>query len=133
MVGTPTNEVALLIIQHSKQIPQYLPLIKKMTQQGEVPFHLYARMLGRHLMHQGKEQLYGTQGCSYVLLNPQTGKPKPVSFIWPIQDAAHVNARRKKAGFDSTVENKALSLGIDYKPMTIAEARKLDKAAKAHP
>ena len=130
LVGTPTNEVALLVIQHSSRIPQYLPLIKRMANQGEVSFATYARMLDRHLMQQGKMQLYGTQGRGYNVPNAATGKMEQVAFIWPIEDAAHVNERRKKAGFDSTVEANAQRLGTEYKPMTMAEVQRIEQAAR---
>jgi len=130
LVGSPTNEVALLVIQHSSRIPQYLPLIKRMADQKEVSFATYARMLDRHLMQQGKMQLYGTQGRGYNVPNPTTGKSEQVSFIWPIEDAAHVNERRKKAGFDSTVEANAQRLGIEYKPLTMAEVQRIEQAAR---
>ncbi|WP_048826189.1 DUF6624 domain-containing protein [Hymenobacter sp. DG25B] len=133
LVGEPTNEVALLVIQHSNRIPQYLPLIKKMAAKGEIPFYLYARMLDRQLMYEGKEQLYGTQGRSFGVPNAQTGQRENVSFIWPIQDAARVNQRRKKAGFDSTVEANAQRLGMKYKPMALAEARAIEQASAAKP
>ena len=54
LVGTPTNEAAFYVIQHSNSIPQYLPLIKQAADQGELPFRLYAMMLDRHLMGLGK-------------------------------------------------------------------------------
>jgi hypothetical protein len=130
LVGTPTNEVALLVIQHSSRIPQYLPLIKRMADQGEVSFATYARMLDRHLMQQGKMQIYGTQGRSYNVPNAATGKMEQVAFIWPIEDATHVNERRKKAGFDSTVEANAQRLGIEYKPMTMAEVQRIEQAVR---
>lgn len=130
LVGSPTNEVALLVIQHSSRIPQYLPLVKRMAEQGEVPFPLYGRMLDRYLMQQGKMQVYGTQGRSYNVPNATTGKMEQVSFIWPIEDAAHVNERRKKAGFDSTVEANSQRLNITYKPMTMAEAQQIEQAAR---
>lgn len=130
LVGSPTNEVALLVIQHSSRIPQYLPLVKRMADQGEVPFPLYGRMLDRHLMQQGKMQLYGTQGRGYTVPNLTTGKPEQVSFMWPIEDAAHVNERRKKAGFDSTVEVNAERLGIEYKSMTMTEVKRIEQAAR---
>ncbi|WP_303310062.1 DUF6624 domain-containing protein [Hymenobacter sp. BT730] len=133
LVGVPANEVALLVIQHSNRIPQYLPLIKKMADQGEVPFYLYARMLDRQLMQEGKEQLYGTQGRSFGVRNAQTGQRETVSFIWPIKDADQVNQRRKKAGFDSTVEDNARRLGIEYKLMTLSAAQAIEKAALANP
>ena len=133
LVGTPTNEVALLVIQHSDQIPKYLSLIEKTASRGEVPFYLYGRMLDRKLMYEEKEQIYGTQGVSYGVLNKKTGKRETVSFIWPIHDAAHVNERRRKAGFDSTVEANAQRLRIAYKPMTLQEALDIVKAAEANP
>ena len=131
LVGEPTNEVALLVIQHFNRIPQLLPLIEQEAAKGELPFYLYARMLDRKLMYEGQAQLYGTQGCSYYVPNPATGQKEAISFIWPIEDAAHVNERRKKAGFDSTVEANAQSLGIQYKPMTLLEAQRIVQAAKA--
>lgn len=133
LVGSPTNQAALDVIQHSNRIAQYLPLVEKAAQQGEVPFYLYARMLDRQLMYEGKEQLYGTQARSYGVLNARTGQRETVRFIWPIKDAARVNQRRKKAGFDTTVEANAKRLGVDYKPMSLEEARRIETAAKAAP
>lgn len=116
LVGTPTNEAVFYIVQHSTRIPQYLPLIKRAAAAGELPFHLYAMMLDRQLMYQGQPQVYGTQGSSYK------GQP---AFIWPINDPAHVNERRKKAGFDQTVEENAKRLHIDYRPLTIEQVKKM--------
>ncbi|MBG8555203.1 DUF6624 domain-containing protein [Hymenobacter guriensis] len=130
LVGEPTNEVTLLVIQHSTRIPRYLKLVEREAAKGEVPFYLYARMLDRHLMYQNKAQLYGTQGCSYGVPNPATSQRETVSFIWPIEDAARVNERRKQAGFDSTVEENSLRLGIPYKPMTLAEALRIKQASQ---
>ncbi|WP_161599531.1 hypothetical protein [Hymenobacter nivis] len=48
-------------------------------------------MLDRHLMYTQQPPVYGTQGMTYT-----GGK----GIIWPTQDPAHVNARRKKAGFE---------------------------------
>jgi len=116
LVGTPTNEAAFYVLQHSSRIPQYLPLIKRAADQGELPFRLYAMMLDRQLMYEGKPQIYGTQGRSY------NGQP---SFIWPIEDPAHVNERRKKAGFDLSVEDNAKRLDIKYQVLTLEDVRKL--------
>ncbi|MCR5888282.1 hypothetical protein LRS06_11000 [Hymenobacter sp. J193] len=63
--------------------------------------------------------------------SPATGQRETVSFIWPIEDAARVNERRKKAGFDSTVEENSLRLGIPYKPLTLAEALQIKQASQA--
>ena len=116
LVGTPTNEAAFYVIQHSNSIEQYLPLVKRAAEQGELPFRLYAMMLDRQLMYRGKPQVYGTQGRNY---NGQPG------FIWPIEDAPHVNERRKKAGFDSSVEDNARRMGMSYRPLTLEQVKQL--------
>jgi len=116
LVGTPTNEAAFYVIQHSSSIPQYLPLIKQAADQGELPFRLYAMMLDRQLMHLGKPQIYGTQGMNY------NGEPP---FIWPIEDAAHVNERRKKAGFELSVEDNAQRMHIKYQVLTLEQVQRL--------
>lgn len=116
LVGTPTNEAAFYVIQHSNSIPQYLPLIKRAADQGDLPFRLYAMMLDRYLMGLEKPQVYGTQGRGY---NGQT------PFIWPIEDPAHVNERRKKAGFDRTVEENAKRMSIPYQVLTIEQVKKM--------
>lgn len=116
LVGTPTNEAAFYVIQHSNKIPQYLPLIERAAAQGELPFRLYAMMLDRQLMYTGKPQVYGTQGRNY------NGQPP---FIWPIEDPAHVNERRRKAGFELSVEDNAQRMHIEYHPLTLAEVKKM--------
>lgn len=125
LVGAPANEAAFYVIQHSNAIPRYLPLVKQAAETGELPFRLYAMMLDRQLMYEGKEQVYGTQGRFYTVLNPDTGQSESVKVIWPIKDAAGVNARRHQAGFDQTVEENAQRLGISYRPLTLAEVNKL--------
>ena len=116
LVGTPTNEAAFYVIQHSNRISQYLPLIKQAADQGELPFRLYAMMLDRQLMHLGRPQVYGTQGLNY------NGQPP---FIWPIEDAAHVNERRKKAGFALSVEENAQRMHIPYQVLTLEQIQRL--------
>ena len=46
------------------------------------------------------------------------------SFIWPIENPETVNERRKKAGFDETIEEYAKILfgdDFEYKPLTIEQ------------
>ena len=128
LVGTPTNEAAWYVIQHSPAIDEYLPLIKKAAGKGELPFYLYAQMLDRQLMREGREQRYGTQAMGYSLVNAQTGRrePQPL-FVWPIADAARVNERRQQAGFSETVEQNAAALGIQYRVVTLRDVEKMPK------
>lgn len=128
LVGEPTNETAWLVIQHSEAIDQYLPLIKKAANKRELPFYLYAQMLDRQLMRQGREQLYGTQAMGYNVTNPATGRREvQPPFVWPIRQAAQVNGRRRQAGFSTTVEQNATILGIPYRVVTLKEVEKMPK------
>ena len=101
LVGTPANESAWYVIQHSPKIEKYIDIIKQAADKKELPFYLYAMMEDRYLLGQGKEQIYGTQATRRTLKSGKTEE-----FIWPIKDPEHVNDRRKKAGFEQTVEEK---------------------------
>lgn len=125
LVGTHTNEAAFYVIQHSQYIDKYLPIIKKAADDKELPFKLYAMMLDRSLMDNGKEQIYGTQGQGFEVIDSESGKREIKKIIWPIKDASTVNSKRKKAGFDQTVEQNAKRLGIEYKVLTLQEVKKL--------
>lgn len=117
LVGTPTNEAAWHVIQHALAlIPQYLPMMKAAAEAGELPFRFYATMLDRQLVSENKEQLYGTQAQNY-----NNGE----WFIWPIQNPAQVNQRRKQAGFTTTVEQVATRLGVPYKVLTLGDVAKM--------
>jgi hypothetical protein len=127
LVGEPTNVAAFYIIQHSPKIKQYISLIEAAARKGELPFYEYAKMQDRLLMQEGKEQIYGTQGRGFATKGAD-GRPGPMQmFIWPIKDPKNVNKRRKEAGFTSTVEENARQLNIEYKVMTLAEAKALEK------
>ena len=118
LVGEPTDEAAWNIIQHSPQIATYLPIVKKAADNNELPFRLYALMLDRQLLQQGKEQIYGTQIQGQKMKN---GKFE--MFVWPIQDPGTVNERRKKAGFDLTVEENAKRLNTTYRVVKMEEIK----------
>lgn len=115
LVGEPTNQAAFYVIQHSKEINNYLPVIRKAAEQKELPFTLYATMLDRSLVNKGKEQVYGTQTKGFEITDSATGKKRWQTIIWPINDARNVNRRRRQAGFDVSVEENAKRLGIEYK------------------
>jgi len=118
VVGSPSNESAWNLIQHSNKIDKYLPLIKKAAEQNELPFNLYAMMLDRQLMREGKEQVYGTQAMTKKLKNGNME-----SFIWPINDPLQVNRLRKEAGFDTTVEQNAKRFNIVYRVVAMDEIK----------
>ena len=119
LVDTPTNEVAWYIIQHSDKIHQYINLIREAGKRKDLPFKLVAMMEDRHLMDQGKEQIYGTQGTCRPL---KTGKTE--CFIWPVKDPKTLNKRRKKTGFDTTIEEYDRKLmNIEYKIILLSEIK----------
>jgi hypothetical protein len=129
LVGSPANETAWYVIQHSDKIPNYLPQIKTAAEHGELPFWMYAQMLDRKLMDEGKPQLYGTQGASYNVRNKTTGQSETISFIWPVQDPAHVNKRRRQAGFRNTLADSSADMGMPYKPITLDYAKAVQQQA----
>jgi hypothetical protein len=126
LVGEPENKTAWLVIQHSSKINQYMPVIKKAADEKELPFRLYAMMLDRQLIQDKKEQIYGTQACTFKTM--KDGKPVVEWMIWPIKDIKNVNRLREAAGFGQTVEDYAKDLlGHDFvfKNYTLEEALKL--------
>ncbi len=124
MVGTPTNQAVYYVIQHSDQIKKYFPLIEAAGKKGELPFEPVAMMQDRMLKEEGKEQIYGTQYAGYAVTDSITHQKKICWLLWPVKDYAHVNERRKKAGFKDTVAENAADQGIEPKILTLAEARK---------
>lgn len=46
-------------------------------------------------------------------------------FYLPIKGAKNVNKKRKKAGFDATVEENALWLGVVYKEYTKEQIKEI--------
>lgn len=117
LVGDNTNEAAWYVIQHSKKIDDYIPMIKEAAEAHELPFKLYAMMLDRYLMNKNQEQIYGTQATMRKL--KASGKSE--WFIWPIKNPETVNQRRKEAGFPDTVEENAKRMDIAYKVVRLSD------------
>jgi hypothetical protein len=126
LVGLPTNEAAFFVLQHSQSIDQYLSIVEKAANQEELPFQLYAMMLDRSLMYNGKEQIYGTQAKGIQTIDMQTGKKVFKMIIWPIKDPKSVNELRKKAGFKETAEENAKRLGVDYEILTLKQVKEME-------
>jgi hypothetical protein len=123
LVGTPTNEAAFYVIQHSDKIARYFPVIERAGRRGELRYTLVAMMQDRMLRDAGKEQLYGSQYAGYAMKDSATGARVINWFLWPVKDYAHVNERRKKAGFEDSVAENAASQGIVLKTMTLQDVR----------
>jgi len=133
MVGTPTNEVAWYVIQHSPKIREYFPAMQQAGKQRELPQRLVAMMEDRLRTEDGKEQIYGTQSTGIPAFDTMCRQIGEKGFvIWPIADADHVNERRKKAGFKETVEENAKDMGVDYRKITMKQLDSMQRCFRMH-
>ena len=98
LVGEITNTAAWHVIQHSDNIDKYFKTIKRAAKNKEIPFTLFAKMLDRRLVMQGKKQIYGTQ--SDCIANKSGDFDCKIS---PTRNPKSVNKRRKKAGFENSI------------------------------
>lgn len=114
LVGEITNEVAWYLIQHSDKIEYYYPIIKQAAKNKEISDRLSGMMYDRLLMSQNKCQMYGSQAICH-----QNDKGELSCIIWTIKNPRKVNKRRRKIGFELTVEENAKRLGIEYKKVKL--------------
>lgn len=121
MVGEPTNEVAWYVIQHSEKIGKYFKIIKEAGKNKEIPFRLVAMMQDRLLVEQNKKQLYGTQIARRRIKDAK----EESLFVWPVKNPCFVNRRRRKAGFDTTIEQNAKRFHIEYTKIKLRDIRPL--------
>jgi hypothetical protein len=107
-IGEKAAEAFFYTIQHSDAafMAKWFPEFKKLADIGEASKVECAMMEDRLLMWQGKKQIYGTQATVFR-------EDKKVA-IWPIEDPKNVNERRKKIGFELTVEENAHRLEAIY-------------------
>jgi hypothetical protein len=107
-IGVKAAAAFFYIIQHSDKtlITKWFPEFRKLADKGEANKVLCAMMEDRLLMLQGKKQIYGSQANVFR-------KDKKLA-IWPIKDPKNVNERRKKVGFEQTVEKNAERLKALY-------------------
>lgn len=110
LVGSPANEIAWSIYQHSFELNRYLKIIKQAVKNEELAFEFYAKMYDRDRKNKNKKQLYGTQfDC----------KPNNLEAfdccLYQVKYPKKLNQRRLKAGFSNSVEEEAEKLGIQLK------------------
>lgn len=130
MVGEETSSVAWLVIQHSDKISTYFPIIQKAGEEGELRMSSVGMMHDRLLTEQDKPQLYGTQGIGVPWYDSAAGEMKSKTYMWPVDNPAMVNKRRKEAGFYGTVEDVAETLHAIYEPtLTVAKLKEMRKVS----
>ncbi len=110
-IGEKASDAIFYVIQHADTnlIKTNLPTLKKLAKQDEAWKTHAAMMEDRLLMYRKKKQVYGTQAASNAFT-------KGKMVVWPIEISKKVNQRRKKAGFEMTVEENAKRLGATYNP-----------------
>lgn len=125
LVGEPTNEAMWYVIQHSNKIKKYYKLVREAGRKNEIPKTLVAKMEDRLLVSKGKQQKYGTQAAGRLVKDKNSSKGEYFIYVIPIKNPESVNKRRKKKGFDTTVEENAKSFGIIYKQYTYKDLEKI--------
>jgi hypothetical protein len=97
LVGDDGAHAAWLLVQHADAffMAQCLPLMEHAVSGGEASAEDYAYLPDRVRMNQGKPQVYGTQFTSGA-----DGK----LVLHPVEDAEHVDERRRAVGLPSMAE-----------------------------
>lgn len=92
LVGRDAATAAFLIIQHADHETQvqYLPVIERAVESGELEGQALALLQDRILIAEGEKQQYGTQ----LRRNEETGTLE----LFPIENRANVDERRAKLG-----------------------------------
>ncbi len=88
---------AWLLVQHASTdfMAHCLPLLERAAKTGEASAKDYAYLLDRVRMNQGRPQVYGTQFKS---------APEGKLALHPIEDAEHVDERRRSVGLEPLAE-----------------------------
>jgi hypothetical protein len=104
LVGRDGTEAAWLLVQHADAAFQkaVLPLVEKAYKRGELSGQLYALLLDRVLVSEGKLQVYGTQAKPF----DQWKGHEPV--LEPIEDEANVDKRRAEVGLFTLSEYRKM-------------------------
>ena len=103
VLGYSADLTLWLCIQHADQRPEvavrYLPMLKAAVDERRTdPMH-YAYLIDRIRMHEGREQVYGTQ-----TYRAKTDNGSTFFFVIPIEDVDHVDERRAAMGMESLAE-----------------------------
>ena len=90
------NKAIFLVIDHAdlEFQKQYLGLVKEAADAGSLHVSDWATLNDRILMEENKMQVYGTQTKTFMKFPEETS----VSYLWPVEDADNLDARRKEIG-----------------------------------
>ncbi len=118
IVGKNAGDGAFFVIQHSepKILNKYFPLFEKAVDDNEASKKLFALMVDRKLMYEGKKQKYGSQLQRWgTFIN---GKYITTPYhLWPVEDEINLNSRRASMGLVPIEEYvKQWNYKYEYKP-----------------
>lgn len=101
MVGAPAARGAWLVAQHApaQDLKRWLALMQDAARRHEMNLPNLATSVDRVLVNDGKPQRYGTQFHA---------RADGTIVLRPIEDAAHVDARRYGMGLSSLAQNLAV-------------------------
>ena len=101
LVGDDGSHAAWLLVQHADSgfMAQCLPLMKRAVAAGQASGKDYVYLLDRVRMREGKPQVYGTQFT--IAADGQL-------VLHPIEDAEHVEERRRMVGLPSLAEQERM-------------------------
>lgn len=112
LIGEMADQSLWLCLQHADQKPEvakrYLPMLYEAVQQKRSDPMYYAYLFDRIRMHEGKEQLYGTQTYRKKV---KEGNVK--HFIVPIENVEEVDKRRLEMGME-TISEYLKEMGITW-------------------
>lgn len=109
-IGKDASDALFYVIQHSDlhTMEKYFDQLEDLANIGEASKFHSAMMKDRILKRKCQRQIYGTQ--------MEKSKVYPEMNVWPIEDAADINERRKAYGFELTIEEYAKEMGAIYNP-----------------
>ncbi|WP_343674232.1 DUF6624 domain-containing protein [Chitinophaga sp.] len=100
-IGAEAVHTSWIIAQHADFDTafqkEYLRQMKTAVDRNEASAQDYAYLTDRVRKNTGEKQLYGTQ-MNYTTTKDSTGKVKVESGLWPVEDEANLNQRRKEVG-----------------------------------
>ena len=101
LVGDDGSHAAWLLVQHADSafMAQCLPLMERAVEAGQAFGKDYVYLLDRVRMQQGKPQFYGTQF---------TFAADGQLVLHPIEDAEHVDERRRAVGLPPMAEQESV-------------------------
>ena len=115
-VGDTAAYGAFFVIQHNPGLimEKYIDTIEALALIGEAESTHAAMMRDRLLMFQNQPQIYGTQAAS----NLDSNDPHRL-YIWPVSNPDSVDEYRARAGFETSIRERADELGAEYDPLLL--------------